>query len=356
MKCFFSLTSSDGKVPGCVTPAGASSTLAHAKPVLIWGAFLAAEAMGDWGQFQEFAPQMRALLAYWQRERMVNGVFVWHDTMESGADDLPYAAVPSKHTASWSDADARRVSLPDVHTFLILEHRAMARFCRAWADGASPEGAAALKEEARHYESVACIISDSLNKKLWHWMPPSGETDAPTASGARRGLFVGFDAKDEVQLLNRTYQAAWPCWAGVADDTRRDAALNELLEPDMRAAHGIRSTSTLDSRFHLIDVIVPYSNWRGPVWINVNVVLAYTLASAGRREEALKLANELTDMLALDIKTNGVMHECYHPDEGTPLSSESKGFLSWNVLVATLLDNLEAEVDPFRSITNPDSI
>jgi hypothetical protein len=83
MKCFFSLTSAEGKVPGCVTPAGASTTLAHAKPVLIWGAYLAADATGDFNQFKEFAPQMRALLAYWHRERLVNGVYGKNTYMHS---------------------------------------------------------------------------------------------------------------------------------------------------------------------------------------------------------------------------------------------------------------------------------
>ena len=80
-----------GRVPGCLTPIGPSQTLAHAKPVLIWGAYLGARATGDYAQFRAFAPAMEALLAFWQRERhdAATGLFVWYDQMESGADDLP---------------------------------------------------------------------------------------------------------------------------------------------------------------------------------------------------------------------------------------------------------------------------
>jgi glycogen debranching enzyme len=119
----------------------------------------------------------------------------------------------------------------------------------------------------------------------------------------------------------------------------------------MRAAWGVRSTSSADARYTLTDMIVPYSNWRGPVWINVNVVLAYTLAGAGRRADALALARALTLLLANDIRATGGMHECYDGDSGAPLASASLNFLSWNVLVATLHDNLTAGVDPFAGVT-----
>ncbi len=132
----------------------------------------------------------------------------------------------------------------------------------------------------------------------------------------------------------------------------RDAALDELLAPDMRAPFGIRSTSRDDPRYTLTDMIVPYSNWRGPVWINVNAVLCYTLAAAGRRGEALAIARALTLMLARDIAKCGGMHECYCPDTGAPLSTESINFLSWNAMAATLHDNLLAGIDPFAPILN----
>jgi len=80
-------------------------------------------------------------------------------------------------------------------------------------------------------------------------------------------------------------------------------------------------------------------------------VLAYTLAASGKRDEALALARDLTRMLAADIVSCGAMHECYDGDTGRPLSSESKGFVSWNALVATLADSIERGIDPFAAVT-----
>ena len=136
---FFAATAADGSVPGCLTPSGASPTLKHAKPVLIWGALAAARAMGDFEQFVPWREAMARQLQYWaaQRKDTATGLHVWHDVMESGADNLPYYEPPSAHTAGWDEArDARRVASPDLQTFLAREHTAFAVFLETWAAAA----------------------------------------------------------------------------------------------------------------------------------------------------------------------------------------------------------------------------
>ena len=46
-------------------------------------------------------------------------------------------------------------------------------------------------------------------------------------------------------------------------------------QKDMRSDWGIRSTSSSDSRYSNANIINPYSNWRGPVWVNVNAMIIY---------------------------------------------------------------------------------
>ena len=90
-----------GEVKGCLTPTGPSTTLYHAKPVIVWGAYLAAKASGDFAAWRPYAPAMRALIAHWHRpprRDAVTGLHVWRDAMECGADDAVYADVPSAHT------------------------------------------------------------------------------------------------------------------------------------------------------------------------------------------------------------------------------------------------------------------
>lgn len=54
-----------GEVKGCLVPSGATGVLYHAKPILIASAWLAAKATGNFSVFQQYLPQMKALLTYW---------------------------------------------------------------------------------------------------------------------------------------------------------------------------------------------------------------------------------------------------------------------------------------------------
>jgi len=248
----------------------------------------------------------------------------------------------------------------------------MAAFLRAWA-GAEADGAAAaaLAARAEEHERAAGAVAAAMAARLWHW------------EGDGRGWWRAFDVKGGAPVAARTYQLAWPAWEGIGSPEQVAACLRELLAPDMRGAAGIRSTSAADPRFSLEDAIVPYSIWRGPVWVNVNCCLCYALARGGLKAEALGVARGLVAALAADVRANGAMHECYHPDTGAPTCTASKvrreplrapkkprppktkpnpnpttpvtlpkpsltkqGFLSWNMMAASILENLEAGVDP----------
>ena len=351
---FFAATAEDGSVPGCLTPSGFSLTLKHAKPVLIWGALAAARATGDFGQFAPWRAAMAAQLRYWSAKRKDSstGLYVWHDVMESGADNLPFYEPPSAHTPGWDEAvDALRVASPDLQTFLSREHTAFAVFLETWAaarcdeasSGSGMDAAELLRAAAAHRAEAAAIAAATC-KHLWHPEPDDGK-------GCVRGYFVAYDVRAGTQLVRRTYQVAWPLWlgpAGAPSAAAREAALDALTAPDLLGAAGLRSLSSSDARYTLEDVIVPYSNWRGPVWVNVNAVAAYTLAACGRRAAALDLARRLVAALAQGLRVHGSFFECYDPDSGSPLAAASKGFFSWTILAADLIDDIEASVDPFR--------
>lgn len=328
-----------GEVKGCLTPAGASSTLYHAKPVLLQMAFLGAQATGQLGELAEFRPQMEALMRYWHtgpRRDSETGLHFWHDIMESGADDLVWDPVPSGHSAEWkAEEQAFTISAPDLMTFLYREHLAFARLLDAWATLGSAD-APGCKESAAEQRRLAADIRAATNAHLWHWRDRAiGE-----------GWYCGFDRRTRAQIDCRTYQMAWPLWAGMAESAEHAAAAaRAILAPDMRCRWGIRSTSSAHALYSNENRITPYSNWRGPVWINVNVVLAYALHSNGFVEDARILACDVTKLLADDIRRTGSWHENY--DSETGLGLASPGFLSWNTLVAELLPNLTEGRDPF---------
>ena len=163
---FLTLCKPDGSVPGCLTNNGSSTTLLHAKPVIIWGSYLAAKAGGSFGVFEDHASKMEALLAYWDtppRLDRATGLHVWYDVMECGADDLPWTPLPSAHTPGWSVKEhSYTISAPDVMMFLHMEHTAYAAFLHEW-DAERHAGKIA------HHTQRAAEIRDALNAHLWHW-------------------------------------------------------------------------------------------------------------------------------------------------------------------------------------------
>ena len=118
-----------------------------------------------------------------------------------------------------------------------------------------------------------------------------------------------------------------------------------LAESDMLSAFGVRSTSSKDPRYNNVDEIKPYSNWRGPVWVNANAMLAYGLRDAGFLAQANDIGTRLVKTLANDLNQTGTWHEAYSAETGLGLAAP--GFMSWNTLGGDLEENLVKGRNPF---------
>lgn len=98
--------------------------------------------------------------------------------------------------------------------------------------------------------------------------------------------------------------------------------------------------------------VKPYSNWRGPIWVNTNAMIAYGLASVGMTEQAVDVASRVVSLLAADLRENPELaangtcwRECYSSADGRPLAAP--GFLNWNTLAGAILDNFRTGANPF---------
>lgn len=368
---FVNLT--DGALPGCLTPAGPSATLYHAKPLIIQAALLAARQAGNLSLFAEYGPQMRALLGYWNsssRFDAATGLHLWHDQLETGADNLVFSQCPSQYSPEcWSEAQAYTLASPDIMVWLVREYEAYATFLGAWRH--SGGGGLNWAAEAAGASAYAARLRDVIHERLWRWL------DAPANT---RGLYVAFNVSTGSQIVRRTYQAAWPVWAGLAaNESVKRAALTTLLEADLWSPFGLRSASSEDPRYNNDNIINPYSNWRGPIWVNVNALMAYTLRANGQEPAAGALADTIVRVLAEDLRAHGEWHEAYSSENGTALAAPGVSapaapsarararikqqhalriaqtntrpthpqFLSWNTLGADLQANVAAGIDPF---------
>ena len=116
-------------------------------------------------------------------------------------------------------------------------------------------------------------------------------------------------------------------------------------EEHMLATYGLRTLSKSDPDYNNDNIIVPYSNWQGPVWPVANYLYFIALKNYGFDQECRQLAATISQLVLNDISACGSMHENYHADSGTPLAptaEQSKdgvftGFVGWNLLVQNML-------------------
>jgi alpha,alpha-trehalase len=108
---------------------------------------------------------------------------------------------------------------------------------------------------------------------------------------------------------------------------------------------GLRSLAKNDPDYNNENIIIPYSNWQGPLWMNANYLYFVGLKNYGFEKECRVLAYSLGKIVAKDIENCGSMHETYDAETGAPLAptaAQSKdgiftGFVSWNLLVQNML-------------------
>ena len=97
--------------------------------------------------------------------------------------------------------------------------------------------------------------------------------------------------------MSRTYVVGFPLWAGLVNATQASAIAATLSKPDMLSTEGLRSTSSDDPRYSNANEIVPYSNWRGPMWVNANALTCYGLMRYG--DFILSMMNYMMDNYVL---------------------------------------------------------
>lgn len=119
-----------------------------------------------------------------------------------------------------------------------------------------------------------------------------------------------------------------------------------ISEDHMKAAYGFRTLSKQDPDYNNKNIIIPFSNWQGPVWPIANYIYSVGLKYYGFENELAWQAETLGQLMLTDLKEWGSLHENYHTDTGAPLAPSSDhvdkdgkfvGFISWNLCVENML-------------------
>jgi alpha,alpha-trehalase len=326
---FASFANADGYVAGCITPSGPRPLFGKfaMKPFLAQGAFLAAEQLHDFEWIRPVWPAMQRIAEYRRRTQFDEkwGLWFWDNAMQSGADN---------NAALTNDPKDRSAILAvDASVFAMREDLAMGRIASRLGD-----------ETASHkYTEQAIRTRKAILEQLW--LP-------------KEAVFLNRRRDNGAWVRVLSWTSFLPLLDGLLepDDAKRMIREHLLNPAEMRSDHGFRSLAKSDPAYNNDAIINPYSNWRGPIWINANLVDWIALRRYGFKDEAHRLATTLAGVLHRDIEKWGSMHEDYNAETGdglapTPEQSpggKSAGFVGWNLLS---LDMLQCETGRGHCIT-----
>lgn len=314
----------DGYVAGCMTkdgPRQAYSGKFAMKPFLSQGAYHYAKATGDWEWIRPIYDRLNKVLDYrraTQRDS-VSGLYFWEIAMQSGADNNP--------ALNYFKDDSRTFLAADASAFQYGELLAQS----AIADKLG------MTEDAKKLRTEAEEIKTNLNRYLWNDKDECYyNVDRDTRQQYRR---IGYSTF--VPLMYRM---------APADKGRRMIERYMLDENAMMAPHGFRSLSAADVDYNNRNIIVPFSNWQGPVWGICSYIYSIGLHHYGYDNAIAWMADKVGSLMAKDLDDYGTMHETYHAETGEPLAPSNfkyrtpdgkiQGFVSWNLTMENIFEGL----------------
>ncbi len=315
----------DGYVSGGMTTAGQRRIFGKfaMKPFLSQGVYHTCKAAGDFGWVEPYYDRLVKILEYRQKTQYDPefGLYYWEIAMQSGADNNPAMNYLEEDTHSYVCADAS--------AFQYGELLAQSRIA----------GQLGKTDEAGQFARQAEAVKESLNKYLWN------EDDQ---------IYYNVDRAGKQQYKRVSYSCFVPLMYKMASCGQGAGMIERHLicEDVMKAAYGFRSLSKKDADYNNENMIVPFSNWQGPVWPIANFIYSIGLKHYGFDDELIWLAETLGTLLLNDIKQCGTMHENYHADTGAPLAPAADhvdkngrfvGFISWNLCVQNLLEGVNED-------------
>jgi alpha,alpha-trehalase len=308
----------DGYVAGCITTKGPRPLMGKfaMKPFLAQGAVIASEGLGDYTWVKPIWESMRKVVEYRERTQFdaKYGLFFWENAISSGADN---------NVALTNDPnDKSAILATDISTFQLREYKAMAQL----ADKLGKP------DEAAEYRKKAADLKAAMLHYMWF---------------PQEAMFYNIRRDTGKPVKRISYSSFVPLIGDILPEKSAQEMIRRyMLNKDvMLAAYGIRSLSKQDPDYNNAAIIVPYSNWQGPIWINANYMNYIALKRYGFEKEAAELAGILGQMVLADIKKWGSMHEDYDAETGAglaPTPEESPnhvfaGFVGWNLLVQDML-------------------
>jgi alpha,alpha-trehalase len=331
---FISVMKEDGYVPGAITTNGPHTALGHfpMKPFLAQGILIGSRKLGDFSWIEPLYNSLKTIVQYREKSNFDSdyGLFYWDNAMQSGADNN--VAVSNDPVESGSTLAC------DVNTFQLREYIAISK----------------IAEQLNRPEDVEVFTqkSEDLTAAIqhYHW---SAEDEA----------YWNILRASGEPVKRVTYSNFVPLIQGLApyDDGRKMIRRYLWNEDHMLSPYGLRTLSKQDPEYNNVNMIVPYSNWQGPIWPITNYLYFRALMTYGFFDEAKQLAKMICDLCLRDIDKWGSMHENYDAETGEALAPSPdhfstgvfEGFVGWNLLVENMQEEVENLDQSVENVLDP---
>lgn len=290
------------------------------KPFLSQGVYFASEGLQDYTWVENHYTDLKKVLAYREKTQQdsLTGLFFWDNGMQSGADNNP--------AMNYFTDDKRSFLAPDASTFQ----------CREYLAQASIAARLGNTEDAALYTKKAQDLKEAINTYLW------SEEDE---------IYYTVDRETRDFYKRISYSSFLPLLQKIAPEENGRAMITRyLIDPEhMKAKYGFRTLSLQDPDYNNKNIIIPFSNWQGPVWPIANYIYSIGLKHYGFDRELYWQAEAVGTLLLNDIEKYNTMHENYHADTGEPLAPSHDhvdengnivGFISWNLCIQNLLEGV----------------
>lgn len=307
-----------GYVPGCLTTEGIRPLFGKfsMKPFLSTGAYEASVFLDDFNWIKVMYNKLKLAIEYRENSQFDEhyGLFYWENALQSGADNNP---------ALTNDPNDKCAILGcDINTFQLNEYESMQKISHELG----------FVDDERYYSKKSDELKEKILQYLWFDEDQS---------------FFNIRRDDSSIIKRISYSNFIPLTKKIVSQEKGRSMIKRYLwnEDHLLTKFGLRSLSKQDTDYNNQNIIVPYSNWQGPIWPVANYNHFIALRNYNFFAEAKDLAIRIGNLLLSDIQQCGTMHENYHAEDGSPLAptaEQSKngiftGFVSWNLLSLTML-------------------
>jgi hypothetical protein len=264
-------------------------------PVFAWSAWRVYQAGAGRAFLQEVYPGLERLYDYWWHNLAVEptGLFTGGFL---GMDNLPRAEGRAQADASgW-----------------------MALFARYMERIADELG----KPDADRYDADVDQIAEAVNDNLW-----DSQSQFYYDLGERPGSFI----------RTPSYSGLVPLIAGIVPSDRVPGIVAALSdEGAFMSPYGIRSVSARSVIYEpgYASASGVNSNWRGPVWLPLNYLLAGALDGVDP-ELAREVRARVVGTVEADWQATGRLHEYFDAETGIGLGADDQA--GWTALVANMI-------------------